>query len=258
MIIVIIGPLAQKIKFECDLGVLFAMATNQIFAKSSPKKMAKSKAKAKAKGKAKAKANPKEKSAPTKVKKELPKTPEKTPHQQMFNTFPARSDDPRAESLNAIYHGMAGNDPKKNGLVSQWKLDKTLSWHVHHEVHSSGKQAEQGQTIGWIPSWFFTFGFIDVLGNCMLFWGRASRVEYMSTTIWVAFVPIDCLFSPYQQNNTHSAKKIYRWQVADVMKMNVESNIFKEMLATLDSSSDRWIWKKPQEVFLAKKGEVKY
>ena len=193
--------MAQKFKFECDLGVLFQVPTNQIFAKSSPKKMAKSKAKAKAKGKAKAKANPKEKSAPTKVKKELPKTPEKTPpcevsrsDQQMFNTFPARSDDPRAESLNAIYHGMAGNDPKKNGLVSQWKLDKTLSWHVHHEeVHSSGKQAEQGQTIGWIPRWFFTFGFIDVLGNCMLFWGRASRVEYMSTTIWVAFVPIDCL-----------------------------------------------------------------
>ena len=241
--------MAQKFKFGCDLGVLFAMPTNQIFAKSSPKKMAKSKAKAKAKGKAKAKANPKEKSAPTKVKKELPKTPEKTPpcevsrsDQQMFNTFPARSDDPRAESLNAIYHGMAGNDRKKNGLVSQWKLDKTLSWHVHHEeVHSSGKQAEQGQTIGWLPRWFFTFGFIDVLGNCMLFWGRASRVEYMSTTIWVAFVPIDCLFSPYQQNNTHSAKEIYRWQVADVMKMNVESNIFKEMLATLDSSSDHWI-----------------
>ena len=179
--------MAQKFKFECDLGVLFAVPTNQIFAKSSPKKMAKSKAKAKAKGKAKAKANPKEKSAPTKVKKELPKTPEKTPpcevsrsDQQMFNTFPARSDDPRAESLNAIYHGMAGNDPKKNGLVSQWKLDKTLSWHVHHEeVHSSGKQAEQGQTIGWIPRWFFTFGFIDVLGNCMLFWGRARiHVNY--------------------------------------------------------------------------------
>ena len=52
--------------------------------------------------------------------------------QQLFNTFLSRSDDPRAESLKAIYHGMARNDPKKKELVAQWKLDKTLSWHVHH------------------------------------------------------------------------------------------------------------------------------
>ena len=53
-------------------------------------------------------------------------------------------------------------------------------------------------------------------------------------------------------------KTISRWQVADVMKMNVDSAIFKEMLATLDSSEDHWDMEKPQEAFLAKKGEVKY
>ena len=42
------------------------------------------------------------------------------------------------------------------------------------------------------------------------------------------------------------------------MKMNVEATIFKEMLATLDSSEDHWDMEKPQEAFLAKRGEVKY
>ena len=40
--------------------------------------------------------------------------------------------------------------------------------------------------------------------------------------------------------------------------MNVEAPIFKEMLATLDSSEDHWDMEKPQEAFLAKRGEVKY
>ena len=53
-------------------------------------------------------------------------------------------------------------------------------------------------------------------------------------------------------------KTICRWQVADIMKMNVEATIFKEMLATLDSSEDHWGMEKPQEAFLAKRGEVKY
>ena len=42
------------------------------------------------------------------------------------------------------------------------------------------------------------------------------------------------------------------------MKMNVDSTIFKEMLATLDASEDHWDMEKPQEAFLAKKGEVKH
>ena len=40
--------------------------------------------------------------------------------QQLFNTFLSRSDDPRAESLKAIYHGMARNDPKKKELALLW------------------------------------------------------------------------------------------------------------------------------------------
>ena len=42
------------------------------------------------------------------------------------------------------------------------------------------------------------------------------------------------------------------------MKMNVKSTIFKEMLATLDTSEDHSNMEKAQEFFLAKKGEVKY
>ena len=123
----------------------------------------------KCKAKAKAKADPKPKAdakAKAKVKDEPPKSPDqKTPEitdvevsrhdQQLFNTFLSRSDDPRAESLKAIYNGMA---PKKKELVAQWKLDKTLSWHVHHEeIHTSGKSQEQTQTVGWMTRWKFLF-----------------------------------------------------------------------------------------------------
>ena len=60
---------------------------------------------------------------------------------------------------------MARNDPKKRELVSQWKLDKTLSWHVHHEeVHSTGKSQEQSQTVGWMTRWNL-FLSTDVLGG---------------------------------------------------------------------------------------------
>ena len=38
--------------------------------------------------------------------------------------------------------------------------------------------------------------------------------------------------------------------------MNVESTIFKEMLATLDASEDHWDMEKRQEAFLAKKSQV--
>ena len=150
------------------LGVLAAMAHKLNFVMKSPKQVMKSSvAKAKAKGKAKAKASPKKKTGDErKIKKESAKTPEKkTPettevaevsrlNQQHFNTFLTGSDDPRAESIRAIYHGMAGNDPKKKELAAQWKLDKSLSCHVHHEeVHSSGKSQEQSQTVGWMQRW---------------------------------------------------------------------------------------------------------
>ena len=75
----------------------------------------------------------------------------------------------------------------------------------------------------------------------------------------------DCIFLHTLKTKQHInkttpslPKTISRWQVADVMKMNVDSAIFKEMLATLDSSEDHWDMEKPQEAFLAKKGEVKY
>ena len=120
------------------------MAPKLNFAMKSPMKVMKA-PKAKCKAKAKAKADPKPKAdakAKAKVKAEPPESPEqKTPDitdvevsrqdQQLLNTFLSRSDDPRAESLRALYHGMARMDPKKKELVAQWKLDKTLSWHVH-------------------------------------------------------------------------------------------------------------------------------
>ena len=160
--------LVQRFGFVFPLGVLSAMAPKKVqFAMKSPKGVMKGAAQAKAKGKAKA--TPQKKSDPEKkIKTEPAKTPEKkNPEesadgeisrldQQHFNTFLTRSDDPKAESLRALYQGMARNDPKKEELVSQWKLDKTLSWHVHHEeVHSSGKSQEQSQTVGWMTRWIF-------------------------------------------------------------------------------------------------------
>ena len=120
------------------------MAPKSFLAMKSPMKVMKApKAKAKADAKAKAKAK-------AKVSKH---------DQQVFNTFLARSDDPRAESPRVLYQGMARNDPKKKELVAQWKLDKSLSWHVHHEeVHSSGKSQEQTQTVGWMTRCKFLFG----------------------------------------------------------------------------------------------------
>ena len=147
------------------LGVLSAMAPKMQFAMKPPKSVMKGAVKAKAKGKT-PKATPKS-DPEKKVKREPAKTPEKKApeenteevsrmDQQHFNTFLTRSDDPRAESLRVIYQGMARNDPKKRELVSQWKLDKTLSWHVHHEeVHSTGKSQEQSQTVGWMTRWIF-------------------------------------------------------------------------------------------------------
>ena len=161
------------------LGVLSAMAPKMQFAMKSPKSVMKGAVKAKAKGKAKATPKATPKSDPEKkVKREPTKTPEKKPSpseenteevsrqdQQHFSTFLARSDDPRAESLRVLYQGMARNDPKKRELVSQWKLDKTLSWHVHHEeVHSTGKSQEQSQTVGWMTRWNL-FLSTDVLGG---------------------------------------------------------------------------------------------
>ena len=161
------------------IGVLSAMAYKMQLAMKCPKSVMKGAVKAKAKGKAKATPKATPKSDPEKkVKREPTKTPEKKPSpseenteevsrqdQQHFSTFLARSDDPRAESLRVLYQGMARNDPKKRELVSQWKLDKTLSWHVHHEeVHSTGKSQEQSQTVGWMTRWNL-FLSTDVLGG---------------------------------------------------------------------------------------------
>ena len=46
--------------------------------------------------------------------------------------------------------------------------------------------------------------------------------------------------------------------MADIMKMDVNSELLKEMLTTLESSADHWDVDRPQEAFLAKKGELKY
>jgi len=90
-----------------------------------------------------------------------------------------------------------------------------------------------------------------------------SNVQYQDGMIF--FGKRDCIFLHTLKTKQHInkttpslPKTISRWQVADVMKMNVDSAIFKEMLATLDSSEDHWDMEKPQEAFLAKKGEVKY
>ena len=148
------------------------MAPKLFCAMKSPMKVMKApKAKAKAKADAKAKAK-----AKAKVKDEPPATPAKSQEgsestevskhdQQLFNTFLARSDDPKAGSLRALYQGMARNDPRKKELVAAWKLDKTLSWHVHHEeIHSTGKSQEQTQTVGWMTRCKFLFGIVLMFG----------------------------------------------------------------------------------------------
>ena len=151
------------------------MAPKLFLAMKSPMKVMKApKAKAKAKADAKAKAK-----AKAKVKAEPPATPAKSQEgsestevskhdQQLFNTFLARSDDPKAESLRALYQGMARKWSKEErACLPNGKLDKSLSWHVHHEeVHSSGKSQEQTQTVGWMTRCKFLFG---ALYWCLVF-----------------------------------------------------------------------------------------
>ena len=132
------------------------MAPKLFLAMKSPMKVMKA---PKAKAKAKVKAEPPV--TPAKSQEGSESTEVSKADQQLFNTFLARSDDPRAGSLRALYQGMARNDPKKKELVAGWKLDKTLSWHVHHEeVHSTGKSQEQTQTVGWMTRCKFLFGIV--------------------------------------------------------------------------------------------------
>ena len=136
---------------------LFCAMKSPMKVMKAPKAKAKADAKAKAKAKAKVKAEPP--TTPAKSQEGSESTEVSKHDQQLFNTFLARSEDPKAESLRALYQGMARNDPKKKELVAQWKLDKSLSWHVHHEeVHSSGKSQEQTQTVGWMTRCKFLFG----------------------------------------------------------------------------------------------------
>lgn len=170
----------------------------------------------KAKGKAKAKAAPKSsgklqaKAVPVKQEPTSPNKLDETGaealvsrhDQQLFNTFLNRNaDDPKVASLKAQYQSLARNDGKKRELIQQWKLDRTLSWHVVQEdTHQTGKTQELAGAMGWVT----------------------------------------------------------KWQLSDQLKIPVTDPIFTELLESLESSSEQWDMSKPQEAFLAKKGEVKY
>lgn len=177
-------------------------------AAASPKQVlkpaAKGKAKAGAKGKAKAKAIAvkQEPFSPSKLDDAGAEALVSRHDQQLFSTFLSRNaDDPKVASLKAQYQSLARNDSKKRELIANWKLDKSLSWHVVQEdTHQTGRAQELNGAMGWVT----------------------------------------------------------KWQLADQLKMPVEDDLFTELLTELESSSEQWDLSKPQEAFLAKKGEVKY
>ena len=49
-----------------------------------------------------------------------------------------------------------------------------------------------------------------------------------------------------------------KWELADAMKMTVDSPVFQEMLGEFETSSEQWDMSSPAEAFMSKKGEVKY
>ena len=100
------------------LGVLSAMAPKMAFVMKSPKSVMKGAAKAKAKGKAKATA-PKKSDPEKKVKKEPAKTPEKKAPEESTDVEVSRlDDDPKAESLRALYRGWQGMIPRRKSLLA--------------------------------------------------------------------------------------------------------------------------------------------
>ena len=145
------------------LGVLSAMAPKMQFAMKSPKSVMKGAVKAKAKGKAKATPKATPKSDPEKkVKREPTKTPEKKPSEENTVAWISNISVPSLQGLmiQGLNHSGSftrewqGMIPRRESLLAKWKLDKTLSWHVHHEeVHSTGKSQEQSQTVGWMTRW---------------------------------------------------------------------------------------------------------
>lgn len=176
-------------------------------AETSPKKV-KGKAKAKAapksagKPRAKAVAVKQEPTSPSKLDQSGAEALVSRHDQQTFNTFLNRNaDDPKVASLKAQYQSLARNDAKKRELIQQWKLDRSLSWHVVQEdTHQVGKTQELAGQMGWVT----------------------------------------------------------KWQLSDQLKIPVTDPMFTELLESLESSSEQWDMSKPQEAFLAKKGELKY
>ena len=51
---------------------------------------------------------------------------------------------------------------------------------------------------------------------------------------------------------------ITKWELADALKMSVDSPVFQEMLGEFETSCEQWDMNSPAEAFLSKKGEVKY
>lgn len=63
-----------------------------------------------------------------------------------------------------------------------------------------------------------------------------------------------CFFSTFIANPS----SLLRWEIANEMHRNPGSPSFKELLDTLESSSEKWDESLPQEKFLKDKGEKKY
>ena len=192
----------------CDQSLKAMAPKKAMKAPASPKKVFKGKATAKGKAGAKCKAKAKtfavkqEPASPSQVNQTGDVALVTQKDQQLFNTFLNRNaDDPKVQSLRHQYQSLARNDGKKRELISQWKLDRSLSWHVVQEDnHQTGRTQELSGSVGWVT----------------------------------------------------------KWQLSDLLKIPVQDPLFTEMLQSLECSSEQWDLSKPQEAFLAKKGELKY
>ena len=186
---------------------------------------AKSSAKATAKAAAKVKVEPPSPQRSPRVEEIVPVSQAATVDKKDISNFlgqmkRANSDD--AVALYNHYKTLGKFDAQKQALVAKWKADKSCKWYSSYSESFEKTSASKKQgAVGWSTR---------PAGDQSLF------------------------FSTFIANPS----SLLRWEIANEMHRNPGSPSFKELLDTLESSSEKWDESLPQKKFLKDKREKKY
>ena len=186
---------------------------------------AKSSAKATAKAAAKVKVEPPSPQRSPRVEEIVPVSQAATVDKKDISNFlgqmkRANSDD--AVALYNHYKTLGKFDAQKQALVAKWKADKSCKWYSSYSESFEKTSASKKQgAVGW-----------------------STRPAGDQSLFFSTFI-------------AHPSS-LLRWEIANEMHRNPGSPSFKELLDTLESSSEKWDESLPQEKFLKDKGEKKY